>query len=35
MGMTYLKGLTNAEDDRDTAVNGSLGLAGDELDSDC
>lgn len=29
--MTYLKGLTNAEDDRETAVNGGLGLVGNEL----
>jgi hypothetical protein len=30
-GMTYLKGLSNAEDDGNTALNGSLGLAGNEL----
>jgi hypothetical protein len=29
--MTYLEGLTNAEDDRETTVNGGLGLAGSEL----
>lgn len=29
--MTYLEGLSNAEDDRDAAVNGSLDLAGNEL----
>ena len=29
--MTYLKSLSDAEDDRDTTFNGSLGLAGNEL----
>lgn len=31
VGMTYLQGLTNAVDDRETTVNGGLGLAGNEL----
>lgn len=31
VGMTYLKGLSNAEDDRNTTLNGGLGLAGNEL----
>ena len=29
--MTYLEGLSDTEDDRDTALNGGLGLAGNEL----
>lgn len=29
--MTYLKGLSNAKDDRNTTLNGGLGLAGNEL----
>jgi len=29
--MTYLQSLTDAEDDRDAALDGSLGLAGNEL----
>lgn len=29
--MTYLQGLTNAENDGETAVDGGLDLAGDEL----
>lgn len=29
--MTYLEGLTNAEDDGETTFNGGLGLAGNEL----
>jgi hypothetical protein len=29
--MTYLKSLTNAEDNRETTVDGGLGLAGNEL----
>lgn len=33
--MTYLKGLSDAEDDRNTTLNGGLGLAGDELSSGC
>jgi hypothetical protein len=29
--MTYLECLSDAEDDRDTALNGGLGLASNEL----
>lgn len=29
--MTYLQGFTNAEDDRNATLNGSLDLAGNEL----
>lgn len=29
--MTYLEGLSDAEDDRDTALDGGLGLASNEL----
>lgn len=31
LGMTYLQGLTNAENNGETAVNGGLDLAGNEL----
>jgi len=33
--MTYLKSLTNAEDNGETTVNSGLGLAGNELLSKC
>jgi hypothetical protein len=31
--MTYLQGLSDAEDDRETTLDGSLDLAGDELET--